>query len=211
MRTFKNYREICKYIVPINHADPDYKTHCQIQNTFKYLEDYLNITTNQYIRVERNIAELELLPNTGDLVGHNLLIFFGDIHFMFIVLEKVYKLSFRLLKLLGKDSLYKEFSNSPAYITVKQIRNCLEHMDENLTNHDSRFNECILEHSNYTNWFSQQWGMIIDDEISLGKYSFSLNENSFSPTWHLYDIILDTIHTVYVTPNKKLYDKILRF
>lgn len=208
MRTFNNYSNVYKYILPLNGKEPSFNVHCQVQNLFCYFEDYLNLTTNQYERIQKCIAELSLLPSSGKFVSRNISILFGDIHFLFIALEKSYKLSFELLRLLGNEALSIESRNSPEFVNVKQIRNCIEHMDENLTIHDSRYNTYVPEYGSYTNWFSRQFGTIMDNVIELGKYRFAICEESFSHIWNLYDIIFESLQKIYVIPNKPLYDKI---
>ncbi|MDO5362871.1 MAG: hypothetical protein Q4F03_09530 [Eubacteriales bacterium] len=210
MRKFENYQKIYRYIAPLDCKHPDYRKCHQIQNLFLYFENYLNLTTNQWRRIANNMAELNLLPCSGKLVQEDLLVLLGDIHFMFISLEKAYKIAFRLLLLLDNKPLYEESRSSFLYTNIKQIRNCLEHMDENLTDKDTKNNYLIQSYSPYTNWFCQQWGTIVNDKIILGKYSYELSEASLSPVQNLYDSILKLIEEKYVLPNREVYDMIFK-
>lgn len=210
MRKFENYQKIYLYIVPLDCKHPDYRKCHQIQNLFFYFENYLNLTTNQWRRIANNMAELNLLPCSGKFVQEDLLVLLGDIHFMFISLEKAYKIAFRLLLLLDNKPLYEEARSSFLYTNVKQIRNCLEHMDENLTDKDTKNNNLVQSYSPYTNWFCQQWGTIVNDKIILGKYSYELSEDSLSPIQNLYDSILKLIEEKYALPNREDYDMIFK-
>lgn len=210
MRKFENYQKIYRYIVSLDCQHPDYRKCHQIQNLFLYFEDYLNLTTNQWKRIANNMAELNLLPCSGKFVQDDLLVLLGDIHFMLISLEKAYKIAFRLLLLLDNKPLYEEARSSFLYTNVKQIRNCLEHMDENLTEKDTKNNHFTQSYSSYTNWFCQQWGTIVNDKIILGKYSYELSEDSLYPIQNLYNSISKLIDEKYVLPNKEDYDMIFK-
>lgn len=208
MRTFENYHNIYLYIEPLTDDDPDLKKRYQISNTLKYLEDYLNITTNQYNRIVENETNLNLYPNSSKELHQHLVILFGDIHFLLIATEKSYLLSFELLELLDYKEMRHSGEKSETFRSIKHMRNNLEHMNENLTCHDSRYNRCIEERGWYTNWFNRQWSGMIGGTIELGKHSFSICEDSFTPLWDLYDNILSIIEKKYVLPNKETVDRI---
>ncbi len=208
MRTFENYHNVYLYVEPLTDDDPDLKKRYQISNTLKYLENYLNITTNQYNRIVENRTNLYLYPNSSKALHQHLVIFFGDIHFLLIAVEKSYLLSFELLDLLDCQELHHSEERSETFQSIKHMRNNLEHMNENLTCHDSRYNRCIEERGWYTNWFDRQWSGMTGNTIGLGKHSFSICEDSFTPLWDLYDNILSVIEEKYVLPNKETVDRI---
>jgi len=149
-----------------------------------------------------------LYPNSSKELHQHLVILFGDIHFLLIATEKSYMLSFELLELLDCKEIRRFEETSEIFLAVKHIRNNLEHMNENLTCHDSKYNKCIEERGWYTNWFNRQWSSMTNSTIKLGKYSFSICEDSFMPLWKLYDNILSIISTKYVLSNKEIVDRI---
>lgn len=61
MRIFHNHHNIYLYIEPLTDDDPNARTRHQISNCFCFLEDYLNLTTNQYMRVKENKEKLRSL------------------------------------------------------------------------------------------------------------------------------------------------------
>ena len=81
MRTFHTYHDIYLYIEPLTDDEPDSRTRHQISNCFCFLEDYLNLTTNQYMRVKDNREKISSLSEH---------IMFGDLHFLLIAIDKAY-------------------------------------------------------------------------------------------------------------------------
>lgn len=60
MRIFHNYYDIYLYIDPLTDDEANARIQHQISNCFCFLEDYLNLTTNQYMRVKENKEEIAL-------------------------------------------------------------------------------------------------------------------------------------------------------
>lgn len=208
MRTFHNYHDIYLYIEPLTDDEPDSRVRHQISNCFCFLEDYLNLTTNQYMRVKDNREKIfSIPPHTWEL--HDTInIMLGDLHFLFISIDKVYSLSIKLLNLLEDTAAASSLSHSEQRMNLKHLRNNLEHMDEKLTTEDQKYKKPWYAASEYHNWFSSQWGSISDNSIKLGNGSFILDESSFSQLWDTYDNILCILQKKYISVNKELVDRI---
>lgn len=85
MRTFHTYHDIYLYIEPLTDDEPDSRTRHQISNCFCFLEDYLNLTTNQYMRVKDNREKISSLSEHTWELHDALNIMFGDLHFLFFI------------------------------------------------------------------------------------------------------------------------------
>ena len=133
MRTFHTYHDIYLYIEPLTDDEPDSRTRHQISNCFCFLEDYLNLTTNQYMRVKDNREKISSLSEHTWELHDTLNIMFGDLHFLLIAIDKAYSLSIKLLNLLGETASASSLSHSKYRMNLKHFRNNLEHMDEKLT------------------------------------------------------------------------------
>lgn len=208
MRTFHTYHDIYLYIEPLTDDEPDSRTRHQISNCFCFLEDYLNLTTNQYMRVKDNREKISSLSEHTWELHDTLNIMFGDLHFLLIAIDKAYSLSIKLLNLLGETASASSLSHSKYRMNLKHFRNNLEHMDEKLTTEDQKYQEPWYSDSEYHNWFSSQWGSMSGDLIKLGNYSFTLNESSFAQLWDAYDNITSIIQDKYISKNKEIVDQI---
>lgn len=208
MRTFHKYHDIYLYIEPLTDDEPDSRVRHQISNCFCFLEDYLNLTTNQYIRVKDNREKIfSIPPHTWEL--HDTInIILGDLHFLFISIDKVYSLSIKLLNLLGDTAAASSLSHSEQRMNLKHLRNNLEHMDEKLTTEDQKYKKPWYAASEYHNWFISEWGSISGNSIKLGNGSFVLDESSLSQLWDTYDNILCILQKKYISVNKELVDRI---
>ena len=169
MRTFENYHKVYLYIEPLVDGDPDEQKRKHISNLLCFLENYLNITTNQYIRVKSNYECLFQLDNKREL-SYKMNIMFGDIHFMLISMEKAYALSIRIFEILERIDTAKTVRNSEDYKIVKFFRNNLEHMNDKLTVEDHKYREPWYSNDYHTHWFARQWGSMHDKTIKLGPY-----------------------------------------
>lgn len=69
----------------LTHA-PDIK----FPTVFVFLEDYLNLTTNQYMRVKDNREKISSLSEHTWELHDTLNIMFGDLHFLLIAIDKAY-------------------------------------------------------------------------------------------------------------------------
>lgn len=208
MRIFHNYFNIYLYIEPLTDDDPDARVRYQIANCFCFLENYLNLITNQYTRVKDNREKSLSLPSYTWELNDTLNIMFGDLHFLFISIDKAYSLSIKLLSLLGEENAARSLSHSGDRMNAKHIRNNLEHMDEKLTSEDQKYREPWYSTSEYHSWFQIQWGSMNGDKIKLGNASFVIEETSFTELWETYDKILSIIENKYVLPNKEVVDHI---
>lgn len=208
MRTFHNYHDIYLYIEPLTDDESDSRVRHQISNCFCFLEDYLNLTTNQYMRVKDNREKIfSIPPHTWEL--HDTInIMLGDLHFLFISIDKAYSLSIKLLNLLGDTAAASSLSHSEQRMNLKHLRNNLEHMDEKLTTEDQKYKKPWYVASEYHNWFISEWGSISGNSIKLGNGSFILDESSFSQLWDTYDNILCILQKKYISVNKELVDRI---
>lgn len=208
MRTFHNYHDIYLYIEPLTDDESDSRVRHQISNCFCFLEDYLNLTTNQYMRVKDNREKIfSIPPHTWEL--HDTInIMLGDLHFLFISIDKAYSLSIKLLNLLGDTAAASSLSHSEQRMNLKHLRNNLEHMDEKLTTEDQKYKKPWYVASEYHNWFISEWGSISGNSIKLGNGSFILDESSFSQLWDTYDNILCILQKKYISVNKELIDRI---
>lgn len=173
-----------------------------------FLEDYLNLTTNQYMRVKDRYDKLKNHPQHGKILHQQMNIFFGDIHFMLIAAEKSYTLAIRLLEILGENKAADAAFKSESFKTIKFFRNNLEHMNDKLTVEDYKYRKPWYSDDYHTHWFSRQWGSMNGDTVQLGDKTFSINEHSFEPLEKLYDTIFSIIQERYVLPNKELVDKL---
>ena len=208
MRTFHTYHDIYLYIEPLTDDEPDSRTRHQISNCFCFLEDYLNLTTNQYMRVKENKEKLRSLEAHTWALHDTANILFGDLHFLLVAMDKAYTLSIKLLNLLDESETASLLSHSEARMNIKHLRNNLEHMDEKLTSQDQKYQETWYSDSEYHNWFSSQWGSLDDNTIKLGAGSFVIEETSFTELWETYDKILSVIQDKYVSVNKETVDRI---
>lgn len=207
MRTFENYHKIYLYIEPLVDGEPDEQKRYHVSNLLRFLENYLNITTNQYSRVKSNYECLfQLDSNNKRELSYKMNIMFGDIHFMLISMEKAYALSIRMFEILGRIDTAKAVRKSKNYKTVKFFRNNLEHMNDKLTVEDHKHRESWYSDNHHTHWFARQWGSMHDKTIKLGPYSFEIDESSFEFLWNLYDEIFKIITDEYIIPNKKNVD-----
>lgn len=210
MRTFENYHKVYLYIEPLIDEDPDFQKRKHVSNLFCFLEDYLNLSTNQYIRVKENYDTLKLCSENKRDLYYKMNTMFGDIHFMLIAMEKSYSLSIRILEILGQTDLANAVNQSDNYKTVKFIRNNLEHMDDKLTIEDYKYRESWYSDDRHTHWFARQWGSIHGNTIKLGNRSFSIDQSSFLFLWNLYDQIFKIITDEYITPNKSKVNLIFK-
>lgn len=208
MKMFENYHNIHLYIEPLDDSKPDAHIRYEVSNLLMLLEDYLNLTTNQYIRVKDNRDKLKNYPQNNKALHRQMNIFFGDIHFMLISTEKAYNLSIRLLKILGENKTAVDATKSQLFKIIKFIRNNLEHMDDKLTKEDGKYTEPWYSNTAHTFWFNRQWGSMDNDTIKLGDKSLTINGQTFEPLEKLYDIILSIITKRYVIPNKEIVDRI---
>ncbi len=208
MRIFHNHHNIYLYIEPLTDDDPNARTRHQISNCFCFLEDYLNLTTNQYMRVKENKEKLRSLEAHTWALHDTTNIMFGDLHFLLIAIDKAYTLSIKLLSLLDEPTTASLLSHSEPRMNIKHLRNNLEHMDEKLTSQDQKYREPWYSDSVYHNWFSSQWGSMNDNLIKLGTNSFVIEESSFTQLWETYDNILSIIQDKYVSVNKQIVDRI---
>ena len=160
------------------------------------------------MRVKDNREKIfSIPPHTWEL--HDTInIMLGDLHFLFISIDKVYSLSIKLLNLLEDTAAASSLSHSEQRMNLKHLRNNLEHMDEKLTTEDQKYKKPWYAASEYHNWFSSQWGSISDNSIKLGNGSFILDESSFSQLWDTYDNILCILQKKYISVNKELVDRI---
>ena len=202
MRTFENHHKVYLYIEPLVDGEPDERKRKHISNLLCFLEDYLNITTNQYIRVKENYESLFKPDNTKRELYYKMNIMFGDIHFMLISMEKAYALSIRMFEILGRIDAADTIRKSEDYKIVKFFRNNLEHMNDKLTVEDHKYRESWYSNDYHTHWFARQWGGMRGNTIKLGPYSFNIDESSFAFLWDSYDQIFKIITDEYVIPNK---------
>ena len=49
-----------------------------------------------------------------------------------------------------------------------------------------------------------------ENEITLGDYTFSIDEQSLSPLWEIYDQILAILNEKYIVPNKEKVDRLFK-
>ncbi len=210
MRTFVNYHDIYLYIEPLTDDETDSHKRYQVSNLFMFLEDYLNLTTNQYMRVKEHRDKLSEVPPHSKALYREMNIFFGDIHFLIIAMEKSYSLSIRLLQILDEKKAAADAFESETFRTIKFIRNNLEHMNDKLTREDGKYRESWYSDSPHTYWFSRQWGSMRGNQIKLGDATFDVTESSFEPLWNLYDSIYKIINERYIAPTKETVDKIFK-
>ena len=202
MRIFENYHKVYLYIEPLVDGEPDEQKRYHISNLLCFLEKYLNITTNQYIRVKQNYKTLFKLKDNKKELHHKMNIMFGDIHFMLISMEKAYSLSIRMLEILGRPDTANMIRSSESYKIVKFFRNNLEHMNDKLTVEDYKYRESWYSNEYHSHWFARQWESMHGNAIKLGPYSFEIDESSFEFLWDLYDQIFKIITDEYIIPNK---------
>lgn len=210
MRIFENYHKVYPYIEALNDNAPDHETRWMISDLLSFLEDYLNITTNQYIRVKKKLEYLSGGVEKSTSLHQELNIMFGDVHFMFIAIGKAYSISLQLLKKLERPDLVFAITTSEHYKTMKFFRNNLEHMDEKLTKQNDGNEKEWYSQNTRSHWFSRQWGVMNGTKISLGNYAFSIEEKSISPLWEIYDQIFEIIEKKYIDPDKEKIDRIFK-
>ncbi|OUQ13131.1 hypothetical protein B5E84_17930 [Lachnoclostridium sp. An14] len=210
MQTFENYHKIYLYIEPLVDDEKDARERMHLSHLFCFLEDYLNLTINQYDRVKENHDSLKNYAESKKELHHCMNIMFGDIHFMLISMEKAYSLSMRMLEILKEKETVKEIRESNAYKTVKFFRNNLEHMNDKLTIEDHKYRESWYSSDYHTHWFARQWGSMHGNTIKLGNYSFSVEETSLEPLLNIYHKIFGIITERYIIPNKEVVDRIFK-
>lgn len=210
MRLFENYFKLYPYIEALTDDAPDAEIRWEISDLLRFLEDYLNITTNQYMRVKNKRECLAAYKDNKKLLHREINIMFGDIHFMFVAMGKVYSNALLLLKILGKQELFRSILSSDHYKIVKFFRNNLEHMDEKLTDQNDKYRKSWYSTSSRSHWFSRQWGTMSETEITLGDYTFSIDEQSLFPLWEIYDQILAILNEKYIVPNKEKVDRLFK-
>ncbi|KEH96876.1 hypothetical protein Z962_05815 [Clostridium botulinum C/D str. BKT12695] len=210
MKKFDNHKNIYKYIEHILDYKPEYETHMIISNLYKYLENYLNLVSIQFERINQTYIDLDPLSNHSIKKFEDKLLFtklFGDIHFLLISAEKAYNISMNLYKKLSLKQKSIEIHNSKTYTNLKKIRNMLEHMDENLMDGLDKSKK-IIPHYSYSNvnWFDSQYGTLSDNTIKLKNYEFKIEEKSLEYLYNCYDNITYIITSRYVLPIKKEVD-----
>ena len=210
MRFFENYQKVYPYIEALNDNAPDKETRWVISDLLSFLEDYLNISTNQYMRVKCKLEYLLAGKEKTASLHQELNIMFGDVHFMFIAMGKAYSISLQLLEKLERHDLVHFITTSEHYQIMKFFRNNLEHMDEKLTKQNNGREREWYSANSRSHWFARQWGVMNGTEISLGDYTFSIEEDSLFPLWEIYDQIFEIINEKYVSPNKEKVDLIFK-
>ncbi|EDK33927.1 hypothetical protein [Clostridium kluyveri] len=180
MKQFDNYKKIYKYIEHIDGSNPQYETHIIISHLYKYLEDYLNVITIQFRRIEQTKKEMEPLANQSIEKFNDRLLFtklWTDIHFLLIAIEKSYNITIKLYNKLSMETKSKQIKSSDDYITKKRLRNMLEHMDDNLTDGLNESKRIIPNYSSHNiNWFDNQYGFISDNTLKLKNINLKLKK-----------------------------------
>ncbi len=217
MKKFNKYLSIYKYIEPLEDDDKDFELRNSISLLYLYLEKYLNISSVQLQRSLEDDKKIKKLTN----IKHNknlskfLDLFFADIHFLLISMEKCYKMVIKLFGLLNNTQKVKQIITDTEYINTKYIRNQLEHMDEKLSQTiDESQKHYFPLFKRKANWFHQQFRLMINNKITLTDknkktYTFELNENCMDKLIYYYEEINKLIENKYTLPNKDYVDKIL--
>lgn len=207
MKQFDNYKKIYRYIEHIDKSNPQYETHIIISHLYKYLEDYLNVITIQFKRIQQTKKEMEPLANQSIEKFNDRLLFtklWADIHFLLIAIEKSYNITIKLYNKLSMKIKSKQIKSSDDYIAKKRLRNMLEHMDDNLTDGLNESKRIIPNYSSHNiNWFDNQYGFISDNTLKLKKYKFKIEETSLNLLYNYYDEITSILNKDYVLPVKK--------
>lgn len=224
MEKYNKHKSIHKYMTFLSdpNTDSDYYVKHTISALYKYLENYLTISTNQLNRVNaemNNILQQSKDNPTYPGIEYDVKIHSGDLHFLLISLEKCYSLSMQIYSEFNLKEKQMAIKNSTKYKIVKQIRNCLEHMDENLSD-DSTLHPEYREISPYpsssdTNWFEKAWGSQFLNKIIFRKknnkiYILKLDLNTLNDIITYYDDISNIIDKKYIRPNKNIVDRILK-
>ncbi|NFA44382.1 hypothetical protein EXM65_17920 [Clostridium botulinum] len=207
MKQFDNYKNIYKYLDYYCYSN--YNNNAEIIrykaiiNLYKFLEEYLNITSIQFERLKFDRNDLDLISNKKIDTFEDELKFtriFADIHFLLVSIEKSYNIIIELYNQLLLQEKSISIKTSSDYKLKKQLRNKIEHMDEYIIKPSTLFHD---------NWFVRDSFTLTNNTFKLGKYEFELSESNLSLLYHYYDEITLILTKDYVQPVRENVDRIL--
>lgn len=222
MKHYNKHINMYKYMTYLSEDDdPDYYSKRIIYGLYKYLENYLTISVNQLDRIHseaENISNISKNNPKYTNLNFDITIYNGDLHFFLISFEKCYSLAMQLYANLGFDKKQLLLKHSEKYICIKQIRNCLEHLDENLADDSTMRQEFLAStdlFSKDSNWFEYSWGSNFLNKIEFRKknnkvYILELMPNTLNEIITHYGEITSIINEKYVAPYKDIVDKIFK-
>ena len=185
----KIYYEATKLYRYFNHTldNQDEET---IHDLFSFAEYYLNLATLQIKRIKSIDEKLAGVQGRITEPKHReaIMLYFGDIHFFFSCVHKFVRISKRLIKKLGLESIPQLELLDDHYTP---IRNHFEHIDERLENHP---------------YFRKDVSSTTDDKIILQGVEYDLTENALIPLYTIYETILTKINEM-IKPRKEDIDQ----
>ncbi len=206
MKQFNKYKNVYLYLdhycdMNLNN-NTEVSRYKAISNLYMFLEDYLNITSIQFERLQTDKKELDLLANQKIDNFEDELKFtklFADIHFLLVAVEKSYNITKELYNQLLLPEKSTAINSSSDYKLKKQLRNKIEHMEEYIIKPSTLFKD---------NWFVHDSFTLSNNTFKLGKYEFDLSENTLTLLYDYYDEITSILMKDYVEPVKETVDKL---
>lgn len=197
MRTFDNAYGTKKYICPLDLNAPDYQKRETISDLFTYLDDFMNTIMIELQRIDHSNKILDTMANRRIEKLEERLTFttlWADYYFFLNTVERTYRLAAELYEILGKPDKKKQIKESSTFNDVRRIRNCIEHLYEDV--------------SKKPTFCSQHRSMGSENRITIDGVSFDANESSLQLLYQIYDDISNMITKKYISPNKEKVDRV---
>ena len=199
MRKFDRSYGTDKYIRPLDLKAPDYNARVIISNMYTYLDDFMNTLNLQLLRIEESNLKMGVIANQRVEKFEDRMIFvclWADYYFFLNTMERTYRLAEKLYKRLDEKGKAQEIKDSKNFNDLRIIRNCIEHLYEDITK------------KNGEKFYSQHRSMGDRNEITINGITFAANEDSMYQLYQIYDDISRIIEEKYIIPNRDIVDRI---
>lgn len=196
MRIFDNAYGTGKYICPLDLDAPDYHKRETISNLFTYLDEFMNTIMIELQRIDDSNKQLDTMANMRIEKFEERLYFtalWADYYFFLNTVERTYRLAAELYDALGEHDKKKEIKESNTFNDVRHIRNCIEHLYEDVSKNPA--------------FYTQHRSMGPENKITIDGVSFDASESSLQLLYQIYDDISNIITKRYIVPNKEMVDQ----
>lgn len=211
IREFDNAHNCYRYIEHVLEESPEYEYRMLLSNMFESLDDLLNTCVIQLQRISTDSSNLENPSKFTNNDFSRRLSFtklWADCYFFLNTVERAYRLTKRIYIHLGETQKAQSINDDFNFNNLRIIRNCIEHMDENLTDGLQKSKKYLHDYQyRNINWFNTQYRGMTDNTIELKGHKFKFDESSLKYLYECYDDITSIITNRYVSPNKKNVDE----